>query len=149
MLLEIDEKAHEFHIWSSIPEDGNLMRESTHTMGKAWVLVSQVLPIRLVFSDFSRNLFPRLFPFDEFCCLSPCYWKLMRKPMNFTYDKVYHRIGTYRKKALKLWNKYGNQFPRLFPFDGFYCIFPYYGKLMRKHMHFPYDEVYHRMGIDG
>ena len=99
MLLEIDEKAHEFHIWPSIPEDGNLMRESTHTMGKAWVLVSQVLPIRLVFSEFSRNLFPRLFPFDEFCCLSPGYWKLMRKPMNFTYDKVYHRIGTYQKST--------------------------------------------------
>ena len=39
---------------------------------------------------------------------------------------------------------FGNQFPKLSPFDG---LFPCYGKLMRKHMHFPCDEVYHKMGI--
>ena len=31
-------------------------------------------------------------------------------------------------------------------FDAIY-IFPFYGKLMGKPMHFPYDEVYHKMGI--
>ena len=42
---------------------------------------------------------------------------------------------------------FGNQFPKLSPFDGFGCLFPCYGKLMRKHMHFPCNEVYHKMGI--
>ena len=32
-------------------------------------------------------------------------------------------------------------------YDEFCCIFLYYGKLMGKPMHFPYEEVYHRMGI--
>ena len=41
----------------------------------------------------------------------------------------------------------GNQFPKLSSFNGFGCLFPGYGKLMRKHMHFPCDEVYHKMGI--
>ena len=39
------------------------------------------------------------------------------------------------------------QFPSLFPFDGFSCLFPCFGKLMRKPMHFPYDGLYHRMEI--
>ena len=51
------------------------------------------------------------------------------------------------KKAPILWEKYEYQFPRSSPYDGFCCIFLYYGKLMGKPMHFPYDEVYHRMGI--
>ena len=46
-----------------------------------------------------------------------------------------------------LWEKYDCQFPKFSPYDGFSCIFPYYGKLMLKHTHFPYDEVYHKMGI--
>ena len=51
------------------------------------------------------------------------------------------------KKAPILWEKYEYQFPRSSSYNGFCCIFPYYGKLMGKPMHFPYDEVYHRMGI--
>ena len=51
------------------------------------------------------------------------------------------------KKVPILWEKYDYQFPRFSPYDGFCCIFLYYGKLMGKPMHFPYDEVYHRMGI--
>ena len=39
----------------------------------------------------------------------------------------------------------GNQFPKLFPFDGFGCLFPCYGKLIRKHMHFPCNEAYYKM----
>ena len=45
------------------------------------------------------------------------------------------------------WKLCGNQFLRLFPLDGFYCLFPCYEKLMEKTMYFPYDEVYNRMGI--
>ena len=34
-----------------------------------------------------------------------------------------------------------------FPIRWFWLSFQCYGKLMRKHMHFPCDEVYHKMGI--
>ena len=51
------------------------------------------------------------------------------------------------KKAPKLWEKYEYQFLRHSPYHGFCCIFPYCGKFMGKPMHFPYAEVYHRMGI--
>ena len=51
------------------------------------------------------------------------------------------------KKVPILWEKYDYQFHRFLPYDGFCCIFLYYGKLMGKPMHFPYDEVYSRMGI--
>ena len=37
-------------------------------------------------------------------------------------------------------------FPGSFHRMGFCCIFPNYGKLMGKPMHFPCDEVHHRMG---
>ena len=50
------------------------------------------------------------------------------------------------KKVPILWEKYDYQFPRFSLYNGFCCIFPYYGKSMGKSMHFPYDEVYHRMG---
>ena len=56
--------------------------------------------------------------------------------------------GSNGKKAPILWEKYEYQFPRSSPYDGFCCIFLYYGKLMGKPMHFPYDEVYHRMRIE-
>ena len=51
------------------------------------------------------------------------------------------------KKTPIIWEKYKHQFPRFSPYDEFCCIFLYYEKLTGKPMHFPYDEVYHRMGI--
>ena len=51
------------------------------------------------------------------------------------------------KNAPILWGKWEHQFPRFSPYDGFCCIFVYYGKLIGKPMHFPFFEVYHRMGI--
>ena len=51
------------------------------------------------------------------------------------------------KKAPILWEKYEYQFPRSSPYDGFCCIFLYHGKFMWEPIHFPYDQVYHRMGI--
>ena len=68
------------------------------------------------------------------------------------------------KKVPILWEKYEYRFPsspdttgfvgyfrkpvsQLSPFNGFGCLFPDYGKLMGKHMYFPRDEVYHKMGI--
>ena len=51
------------------------------------------------------------------------------------------------KKAPIIWEKYDHKFHRFCQYDGFCCIFPYYEKLIGKLMNFPYDEVYHRMGI--
>ena len=51
------------------------------------------------------------------------------------------------KKAPMLWKKYEYQFPRFSPIPGFCWIFLCYGKLKGKPMHFPYNKVYHRMGI--
>ena len=95
-----------------------------------------------------EHQFPRFTPYKGFCCIFLYYEKLMGKPMHFPYDEVY-TIGweSNGKKASILWEKYEYQFPRLSPYQGFYCIFPYCGKFMGKPMHFPYAEVYHRMGI--
>ena len=46
-----------------------------------------------------------------------------------------------------LWEKYEYQFPRFTRYDVFCCILVHYEKLMEKPIHFPYHEVYHRMGI--
>ena len=51
------------------------------------------------------------------------------------------------KKLPMMWEKYEHQFPSFSPYDEFCCIFLYYGKLIGKRMHFPYDEVYRRMEI--
>ena len=50
-------------------------------------------------------------------------------------------------KVFILWEMSDYQFHRFSPYHDFFCIFLYYGKLMGKPMHFPYDEVYSRMGI--
>ena len=91
--------------------------------------------------------FPRSSSYNGFCCIFPYYGKLMGKPMHFPYDEVYHRMGIGWEQIPILWEKYDYQFPRFSPYNGFCCIFPYYGKLMEIPMHFPYDEVYHRMRI--
>ena len=54
---------------------------------------------------------------------------------------------SYGKKASIIWEEYEHQFARFSPYDEFCCIFLSYRKLMGKPMHFPYDEVYRRMGI--
>ena len=51
------------------------------------------------------------------------------------------------KKAPIIWEKYEYQFPRLSPYHGFCFIFLCCEKFMGKHKHFPFSEVYHRMGI--
>ena len=95
-------------------------------MGKVWLPISQVLSIRWVLLHF-----PVL---------------LMEKPMHFPYDEVYHRMGIRWEKSTHTMGKVWLPISQVFP-DGFCYIFLYYGKLMGKLMHFPYDEVYHRMGI--
>ena len=99
-------------------------------MEKVWAPISQVLPIRMGYVGF-------------FCVMgnwweNPCISHVMK------YTAGWESNG---KKAPKLWEKYEYQFPRSSSYNGFCCIFPYYGKLMGKSMHFPHDEVYHRIGI--
>ena len=94
-----------------------------------------------------EHQFPRLFPYDEFCCIFPYLEKFMGKPIYSPYAEVYYGWELDGKKATMLWEKYGYRFPRLYPYHRFCCIFPYCGKFMGKPMHFPYAELYHRMGI--
>ena len=53
----------------------------------------------------------------------------------------------YEEKSPILWEKYDYQFPRFTPYDGFYCIFLNYEKLMGKPLRIPYAELYHKMEI--
>ena len=80
-------------------------------------------------------------------CLELMLWEIDGKSHAFSMGKRYHRMGIWWKKVPMLWGKYGYQFPRLFWFDGFRCIFQYYGELMGKRKHFPCDEVNYRMRI--
>ena len=71
----------------------------------------------------------------------------MGKAMHFPWGRRYCRMEIWWKKVPILRGKCGYQFPRLTQIDGLCCIFQCYGKLMGKPKHFPYDEVYYRMGI--
>ena len=51
------------------------------------------------------------------------------------------RLESNGKTASILWEKYEYQFPRFSAYDVFCCIFLYYGKLMGKPTHFPYDDI--------
>ena len=88
--------------------------------------------------------FPRISPCSGFCSIFLYYGKLMRKPMFFPYDEVYHRRGILWRKSTHTMGKYEYQFPRFTPW-----VTWYYGKFMEKPMHFSYDDVYHRMGSNG
>ena len=100
---------------------GIIWGKSTHTMGKVQ--------------------FPSSPHAMGFCYIFPYYEKLMGKPVHFPYNKVYHRMGIYEKKAPILWEKYEYQFTRLSSYHGFCCIFPYCGKFMWKPMHSSYDDI--------
>ena len=93
--------------------------------------------------------FPRISPCSGFCSILLYYGKLMRKPMFFPYDEVYHRRGILWGKSTHTMGKYEYQFPRFTPYNRFCCTFPYYGKFMEKPTHFSYDDVYHRIGSNG
>ena len=110
------------------------------------------------------NNFPALSIRWVLLSFSALYGKLMGKPMHFACDKVYHRMAIKWKKEPILCEKYECQFPRFSQYDGFCRIFPgtnfpgfthsmdlaafsHDSKMMRKHIHFPCDEIYHRMGI--
>ena len=100
-------------------------------MRKVWVSISQTFPIPKVLLH----------------CILPYCGKFMGKPIISHMLKYTIRWKSDGRRALILWEKYEYQFPRLSPYHGFCCILPYCGKFMGKPMHFPYAEVYHRMGI--
>ena len=89
----------------------------THIMGKVRLPISQVHPVRWILLHF-----PELWEIDGETLAYPI-WK------------------SNGKSAPILWVKYEHQFPRLSPYNGFCCIFPYRGKFMGKPMHFPYDAI--------
>ena len=85
--------------------------------------------------------FPHTMGFVAFSCSirnwwgNPCISHMMKYTIGWE---------CYGEKSLILWGKYEYQFPRFTRYNGFCCIFPYYGKLMGNPMHFSYDEVCHR-----
>ena len=94
--------------------------------------------------------FPHSMGFTAFSII----WEIHEKTHAFPIWWSIPHDGNLIEKTPKLWKLYGNQFFRFSPFRWvllsfpvLYYLFPCYRKLMRKHMHFPYDEVYRRMGI--
>ena len=57
--------------------------------------------------------------------------------MHFSYNEIYHRMGIEWEKSTHTMKKVWVSIPRLSPYHGFCCTFPYCGKLLRKRMHFP------------
>ena len=76
--------------------------------------------------------FPRPSTYHGFCSIFPYCGKFMGKPIHFSYAEVYHRMGIGWEKSTILWEKDEYRFPRLSPYHGFCCIFPYCGKFMEK-----------------
>ena len=105
-------------------------KRTAHNTGKVWASISQVLPLRWVLLHF-----PVLWEIDG---ANPCISHMIKYTVGWE---------LYWEKSPILWEKYEYQFHRLNPYERFCCIVPYYEKLMRKHMHFRYTEIYHRMGI--
>ena len=94
--------------------------------------------------------FPHSMGFTAFSII----WEIHEKTHAFPIWWSIPHDGNLIEKTPKLWKLYGNQFLRFSPFRWvllsfpiLYYLFPCYRKLMRKHMHFPYDEVYRRMGV--
>ena len=104
-------------------------REITHTMGKVWVPISQVHPIRRVLLHF-----PILWKIDGETHAFPIWWSI---PFD---GNCMEKNRPYYGKSVS------TNFP-VHPYVGFCYIFPYYEKLTGKPIHFPYDEVYHRIVI--
>ena len=81
--------------------------------------------------------FPRFSPCDGFCCIFPFHGKLMGKPMHFSYDEVYDRMGIGWEKSThamwKIWLPISQvfpirwvllHFPMLWEIDGKTQVFP-------------------------
>ena len=92
-----------------------------------------VKSMRINFTDIPNTMgFVAFFHTVENLLGNPCISHMLKYTIGWELDG---------KKAPILWEKYGYRFPRLSPYHGFCCIFPYCGKFMGKHMHFPYDDI--------
>ena len=95
--------------------------------------------ITIDFPDFLHTMgFVIFFRTEENLWGNPCISHML----NISWDG--NQMG---KKHPYYWKKYDYQFPRLSPYHGFCCIFPYFGKFTGKPIHSPYAEVYHRIVI--
>ena len=144
---------------------GKLMRKSIHSpcdeiyhrMGIQWEK-SNILwksmrtnfsgsPHTMGFVGFSREQISQAFPIQWILLPFPMLWEIDEKtnvfPILWSIPQEKYLMG----KSTYTMKKYGRQIPRLSPFVGVCWLFACYGKLIRKHMYFPRDEVYHRMGI--
>ena len=70
--------------------------------------------------------------FLHFFCATGNWWEnsCISCVMKYTIGQEFNM-----RKVTILWEKYEYQFPRFSSYDGFYCIFPCYGKMMGKPMH--------------
>ena len=124
VLWEIDVEIHAFPKWWNMPEDGNLMGKKHPYYVKS---------MRINFTDIPNTMdFVAFFHTVESLLGNPCISHMLKYTIGWELDG---------KKAPMLWEKYGYRFPRLSPYHGFCCIFPYCGKFMGKPMHFPYDGI--------
>ena len=123
MIWENDEKTLAFPILWSIPRDRNLMEKTTIL----WKL--------------HTIQFPRLPPFERFCRLfhdmgeywgNPSIFHMMKYTTGWEpNEKSIHTIETTYKPIFQAFHIRGGLPP-----------FPWFGKTMRKPIHFPFDEVY-------
>ena len=132
-----------------IMKNVNLMGKKHPYYGKSMSTNFPGSPHTMGFVGFSRKPTSQAFPIWWVFLPSPLLRKIDQRTHTFPiwWSKYTTGWESNGKKAPILWKKYGNHFSRFSPFDRFCCLFQCYGKLMRKPMHFPCDEVYHRMGI--
>ena len=121
---EIYGETHAFPICWRIPYDGNLMRKKHPYCGKSMSISFPDFPHTMGFVTFSHAV--------ENLWGNPYISHMLKYTIGWESDG---------KKAPILWEKYEYQFPRLSPYHGFCCVFPYCGKFTGKPMHFPYDDI--------
>ena len=97
----------------------NLMEKSTHTMGKIWVPISQVLHIQWVLENITWTQFPRLSQFIGFGCLFPPLGNWWANACISYVMKYTIKLKFKGKTASILWEKYEYQFPRFSQYNGF------------------------------
>ena len=91
--------------------------------------------------------FPRVSPHHEFCCIFSYCGKCMGEPMNFPYAEVYHRMEIGWEKSTHAMGKVWLSISQTFPIPRVLSHFSILWEIYGKPMHFPYAEVYHKMGI--
>ena len=119
-----------------------LMRKRMHLRCDAYTIKSESNGKKASIKwEKHEHQFPRFSPtmtFVAFSCTMGNWWG---NPCISHMKKYTVGLESYEEKSPIVWEKYEYQFPRLSPYHGFYCIFPYSGKFMGKPMHFPYDDI--------